>query len=319
MESVDDIKKKLAAGEYTLIVKEGKSDVWKSFKLVVDADGKSREYVQCNKCKALMSYDSKRTGTSTLNRHVANCKSTSDSGGASQKSIATYVTKSADSVPLRVKQAVTQKCVIFCARDIRPFYTVKGKGFKELAQELINVGAERGKVPVSSVLPAPNTISAHCKALAAKEREAFTANVKSHLKNGGTVGMTTDMWTDDFRKINYLAVTCHYIGDDYNLIGKNLATVMFPQNKKKTGENIRKEILKLLVTTFGFAPLSLKNIVWVTDEGSNIVKALEHYTRLSCMDHVLNTVLKHGLEDSAVSEHAPDIADTITAAKALVR
>lgn len=37
------------------------------------------------------------------------------------------------------------------------------------------------------------------------------------------------------------------------------------------GENIRREILKLLVTKFGLDASSLSKIVWVTDEGANSV------------------------------------------------
>ena len=213
------------------------------------------------------------------------------------------MTKGADTVPLRVKQGVTGKCVSFCAMDIRPFNIVEGEGFKLLAQELIDVGATYGKVPASAVIPCANTVTNHCKTSAGEKREAFTTQIKAHLKNGGTVGMTTDMWTDDYRKIHYLAITCHFIGEDFKLVGKNLATVQFPDDERKTRENIRREIIKLLVTKFGFDPLSLKNIVWVTDQGSNIVKALEPYRRLDCQDHVLNIVLKHGLDnDNALKE-----------------
>ena len=136
------------------------------------------------------------------------------------------------------------------------------------------------------------------------------------MRNGGTVGMSTDMWTDDFRKISYLAITCHYISEDFKLIGKNLCTAMFPVGDKKTGDNIKREIVKLLVTKFGFDPLSLSKIVWVTDQGWNIVKALQTYTRL---DHVLNTVLNHGLDNDALALDAPNIAQTLTAARELVR
>lgn len=53
--------------------------------------------------------------------------------------------------------------------------------------------------------------------------------------------------------------------------------------------------------------------------GSNIIKALEPYRRLSCLDHLINTVLRHGLHADALSENVPDIGETISAAKALVR
>lgn len=113
------------------------------------------------------------------------------------------------------------------------------------------------------------------------------------------------MWTDDYRKISYIAITCHYITDDYNLVGKTLTTAMFPMEDAKTGKkNIRREIVGLLVNKFGLDPSSLNRIVWVTDEGSNITKALESYRRLSCLDHLINTVIRHGLHADALSENS---------------
>ncbi|KAL1282850.1 hypothetical protein QQF64_001653 [Cirrhinus molitorella] len=96
---------------------------------------------------------------------------------------------------------------------------------------------------------------------------------------------------------------------------------MFPLEEAKTGENIRREILKLLVTRFGLDESSLSKIVWVTDEGANIKLALRPYQRLDCIDHVIKTVLRHGLDITELSKAngAPDIRDTIYAAKSLVR
>lgn len=45
--------------------------------------------------------------------------------------------------------------------------------------------------------------------------------------------MSTDMWTDDFRKIHYLSITCHYVTENFELIGKNLTTATFPVDEKK--------------------------------------------------------------------------------------
>ncbi|TWW53025.1 hypothetical protein D4764_0169960 [Takifugu flavidus] len=106
---------------------------------------------------------------------------------------------------------------------------------------------------------------------------------------------------------------------DFRLVGKTLTTAVFPVEDAKTGKNIRRELVRLLVNRFGLEPSSLSRIVWVTDQGSNIVKALEPYKRLSCLDHVINTVLRHGLDKDALSADAPDIGETITAAKSVVR
>lgn len=58
----------------------------------------------------------------------------------------------------------------------------------------------------------------------------------------------------------------------------------------------------------------------MTDEGANIKLALRPYQRLDCIDHVINTVMHHGLDIAELSkaDSAPDI-DTISAAKSLVR
>ncbi|KAF4103562.1 hypothetical protein G5714_016445 [Onychostoma macrolepis] len=100
------------------------------------------------------------------------------------------------------------------------------------------------------------------------------------------------------------------------LMNKILTTTMFPLEEAKTGENIRREILKLLVTKFGLDASSLSKIVWVTDEAANIKLALQPYQRLDCIDHVINTVLRHGLDIAELSKAngAPDIGDAISQA-----
>lgn len=235
----------------------------------------------------------------------------------SQPSVFSFVTTE-KTIPMRVKQAITEKCVDFCCRDIRPFNVVSGEGFQALAQEQINVGATHGHVSALSVLPHHSTISKTCLAKADEKREAFTQLLKDVLKTGD-VGMSANMWTDDYRKLSYMAITCHYATSDFILVGKTLTTAAFPAEDAKTGKNIRWEIVNLLVNRFGLDPLSLSRIVWVTDKGSNIIKALEPYKRLSGMDHLINTVLRHGLGTDALSENAPDIGETISAAKTLVR
>ncbi|KAL2086087.1 hypothetical protein ACEWY4_017146 [Coilia grayii] len=198
--------------------------------------------------------------------------------------------------PLRAKQAITDKCVDFCCQDLRPFSVVSGEGFKSLAQELINIGSTFGRVPVASVLPHYTTVSKVCTEKAEVKRSLLIEQVKKALGSGCDVAMSTDMWTDDYRKMSYIAITCHFTDTDFNLFGKTLTTAVFPAEDAKTGKNIRRELVRLLVNRFGLEPSSLSRIVWVTDRGSNIVKALEPYKRLSCLDHVINTVLRHGLD-----------------------
>ncbi len=85
---------------------------------------------------------------------------------------------------------------------------------------------------------------------------------------------------------------------------------------KKTGENIKRDIVKFLVTKFGFDALYLNKIVWVTDQGANTVNTLRAHNRIDCMDHVINTVLHHGLDNDTLTKDDPNIAKTVNAPEA---
>ena len=144
-------------------------------------------------------------------------------------------------------------------------------------------------VPVNSFIQSHVTIAKRYTEMAQEKRDALVNTLKTFLK-GGTVAMTTDMWTEDYRKICYLTITCHFISEDMELVNTMLTIAMISLEEGKMGENIRREILKLLVTNFGLDACSLSKIVWVTDEGANIKLALRPYQRLDCIEHVINTV-----------------------------
>ncbi|KAK9980962.1 hypothetical protein ABG768_000540, partial [Culter alburnus] len=88
---------------------------------------------------------------------------------------------------------------------------------------------------------------------------------------------------------------------------------MFPHDEAKTAENIRKELQKQLVSVLKFEPSVMSKVVWVTDQGSNIVAALRPYRRLDCQDHIYNTVLRHALDITELSVTVPEVAGTLLA------
>uniref|UniRef100_H3A0S7 BED-type domain-containing protein n=1 Tax=Latimeria chalumnae TaxID=7897 RepID=H3A0S7_LATCH len=286
------------------------STVWKNYD-VVFSDKSPCGYVQCKSCKTLLKYDSKKTGNSSLQRHAEKgcSRSSSSSGAWPIQSYVTSFVQSEKKIPLPKKSEIRQ------IKDIQSFETVSGKRFIELVQELISVGATYGRVSASSVLPHPSTISRRCRDTAEQKRKELIPQINDIL----IVIMTTDMWTDDYRKIHYMAVTCHYVTPDFKLKAKDLATTMFPLEEAKTGENIRRELLKLLVNTLGFDPSNLNKVVWVTDQGANIVLALRPYRCLNCQDHLLNTVLRHGLDSKELTCEAPAVEETIHNAKSLAK
>ena len=81
--------------------------------------------------------------------------------------------------------------------------------------------------------------------------------------------ITIDMWTDEFMRRNFLCATFHY--------NKNFQLYNFTMGIKSmdflptTGDNIKKKLLGLLQE---FDVHNLENIIFTTDRGINIIKAL---------------------------------------------
>ena len=113
----DVMKRKIEAGEYSVIEKKGKSKAWLTFRLVVDKEGKPLDYAQCAKCKVVLAYDSKKVGTSTMTRHVEKvCPGESPAGTAQQQTMQVHVVKPAES------QAASDNkmCNILCKGAVIP-------------------------------------------------------------------------------------------------------------------------------------------------------------------------------------------------------
>lgn len=59
---------------------------------------------------------------------------------------------------------------------------------------------------------------------------------------------TSDMWDDKITKTHYTTVTLHYVDANWVLHKRVLFTSSFPDDERKTGENIRKQITNQLIT-----------------------------------------------------------------------
>ncbi|KAH6942575.1 hypothetical protein HPB50_008067 [Hyalomma asiaticum] len=62
----------------------------------------------------------------------------------------------------------------------------------------------------------------------------------------------------------------------------------------------------------------LSNVVFVTDQGANIISALRPYARMNCCAHVLNTVLRNAFDDRYLAQELPDLLEQLQKVKAVV-
>ncbi|KAL4119444.1 hypothetical protein QTP88_012253 [Uroleucon formosanum] len=306
------IKRRLLKGdgEFILVQHIGNSDVWKKFKNVMhiipcpdDPDSpeqSSTDFVACVSCMELYG---KTTSTATLGRHK--CRMTS-----SKNTIETYgVFKNKKRLPTHVKDETINKCVKYCSLDIRPMSAIKGLGFCEISQFFLDTGAKYGYTDLNDILPHPTTVSRHIISTATKIRKIFFKEIYS-LIDGKYCASTCDMWTDNYKKNNYMTITIHFIDDQWLLHNRILYTGQYHSHETKTGENIKKFMINAFTQLTEIAEGNnsselMDNLTFVTDQGTNIVNALRSFKRLNCSAHLINTVLRN-LFDITFLSHTDD-------------
>lgn len=292
MTDIKIIEEKIRSGEYK--TKENtilKSAIWEKILNIVDKnEDVIKNYVICQVCKNVYKYSSHKLGTSALLRHK--CSSSTQCN-----SIASYFPSVNKTIEISTnhKQMVLRSACEFVVKDLRPMEALSGHGLIALANAFIKIGAQykNANMDASKILPHPTTVSRRISKLSEEcHHKMLLRNVL--LKVGGAV--TLDQWTDDYHKLNYMGSTFHYIQND-KIVSRILCTQPITSSEKKTGEFIRMEI------TNNFKKFEIEDhmndIVYVTDRGANIVKALNSYTRLNCFAHFLNNTSQFCVDKDA--------------------
>jgi len=135
-----------------------RSECWSNFSQVYHIN-KPQDYIVCLQCKTVLKWTSEN-GTRVMTHHNCLQKSVSTTPSR-QRTISSYCQQSSASkeCPLFQKR-ITEACVEYCAVDCRPFESVAGSGFMNLAKQLISAGACLGtSVSVNELLPHPSTVS----------------------------------------------------------------------------------------------------------------------------------------------------------------
>lgn len=182
--------------------------------------------------------------------------------------------------------------VDYVAMDMRPVNALYGEGLHSLLKThaILWKGYGSSSIP-ANLLPSCHAVSNHVKVRARMLRESLRGALGAQFSSiGGAICL--DVWTDDFKKIGYLGITAHYIDDKYCLNSRLIACKALDINKSKTGEYLKKKLLHVL-NYYGIDPK--KNVVFVTDRGSNVIKALEEYLRQSCGNHFISNVVNEGI------------------------
>lgn len=297
------------------------STAYVKFTLLVDSLNKYQQYVQCMECKKLIKHDMHKSGTTHLSRHSeAHAADKATEPPRKQRKVTEFV-KRKTILSAQDKASLHSAMGYFCARDIRPFSAVDGPGFKQLAQQFINIGKKYGNVEVSDVLPSRTTVSELCAVETKQCRQDLVARINEFCNSHGILGITTDMWQEEYKKKNFVAITVHMIEKEV-MVSRVLQVYQFPYDEQKTAENIRASLHKI-TDALGINDMT-QHFYYVTDEGANIKAALNSkYRRIACSCHCLSTGLKHALPggpgDKGDTEELQALDKVIDEVKKLVR
>lgn len=89
-------------------------------------------------------------------------------------------------------------------------------------------------------------------------------------------------------------------------------------SEKKSGENIWKELLRRFAK-LGICSDALAKAIFVTDQGTNIICALQPFDRLNCCAHLLNMVLRKNFAEEFIVEEATLIYENFQNVKCRVK
>ncbi|XP_045034393.1 E3 SUMO-protein ligase ZBED1-like [Daphnia magna] len=242
----------LAATAKNTAIKQ-KSWVWDFFTIEIDQKDK-KEKARCLLCKTKSKF-LVMSATTSLSYHLTHAHkktcpedpSTSSSPNVAPNTMAKFTrTLSKEKIAL-ITRAITN----FMAWDLYPMNLAMGRGFRSLMKLL----EPRYTIPHRTTFIRTHIPVAY---------QEMRAQVAAKLKNAIRVCLTTDMWTDDYRHCSYMAVTAHFVSDEWIFESFCLSTKLFTE--KQTAANLA-EALSSVATEWD---LKFNKFVVVTDGGANI-------------------------------------------------
>ena len=181
------------------------------------------------------------------------------------------------------KDIVIKKIINLVCKDLRSFEIIVGQGFREFSQEMIDISSKYGSLQVDDLFSHPTTISRNIIKNADSLKKKLAENLKDIFELVGGA-FTTDMWTDDYRKISYILLTVHYMNETWQIKDQILAASKFP-DVGHIADNIKKVILGIL-KGYNFIPDSLiERYMFVTNSAFNFISAFKGLNHIPCFAH----------------------------------
>ncbi|CAF2525499.1 unnamed protein product [Rotaria sp. Silwood2] len=182
-------------------------------------------------------------------------------------------------------------------RSVRPFTIVADVGLTDVLQTVLDLGKKYQDLNITDLLVTPTTISKNVHQLAERYRSLLQPILIEQAESN-CLCLCPDLWTDKFRKVNYLGLTAVFIDKNYELISIDLCCCEY-QEVDKSGDSILQAI-RCQLDLYGLTSfMDNKKIVFTCDRGPNILKALRGQPIILCFAHRINNILKRCFYETA--------------------
>uniref|UniRef100_A0A915D739 HAT C-terminal dimerisation domain-containing protein n=1 Tax=Ditylenchus dipsaci TaxID=166011 RepID=A0A915D739_9BILA len=190
----------------------------------------------------------------------------------------------------------------FIACSSQSINVVVDKSFLQLLKAFKNTVIEDFKNGIGKqaedYLPSANTMVKRLNSSLVDAAQQIGCLVKNLKSAGG--GLTMDFAKN---KVDYMAVTAHFINDQWKKIDFVLVFTLLPPGMKKTSAHVQELFMEELAK-FGISEVDMAKLLVTTDEGSN-VSGIGGYNHLPCICHLGSTIGKRTttlFKNSALSE-----------------
>lgn len=272
-----------------------KSNDWEKFHIVTlkETSEVLKNWVQCSNCSKFLPYN-RRTTTGLKQHKCPGLKNTTfmDTFLSNEQTHMSKVRFSESD-----KKLIRDAAEKFIVLDIRPFFALEGEGLRYLLKAAIEIGKRYPtitKEDIDKLIPSRRTMGRHVHMKAYNSKDQIKIDFKKAIDTVGGFSCTTDLCTDRYKSISYLAISAKVnIFENDSIIQKEFIVHMDQVNApKKTAAVLKTEIEKIF-ESYDISKEQIRdNITWTTDRGGNIKNALSDSQRLNCFGHLLNNILE---------------------------
>ncbi|CAG8523104.1 28671_t:CDS:1, partial [Gigaspora margarita] len=261
----DDLDKNLELTQKIKFYGRVKSDVWK----YVDEETR-----KCSQCPMQFK---PATATTSIRTHLQQKHNLL----LQKEKLDLIIKKYSAEIQAEKTQAIFEWIIL----ALKPFKVIEEKAFRNMIQRLD---------PFYKI-PSRKTI----QKLVINQFEYQRNLIKNYFSQiSSKVALTADFWTS-LKMENFLAITIHFIDENWNL--QHFVLDIFQFKGSHTGESIANKVYSLLEEF----KIETKVIALTTDNGSNMISAanflqdkliLNDFCHYRCIAHILNLIVLAGLD-----------------------